>query len=112
MPPVVTAAATILCSHAGSVQLIPRQTTVMAGGSPIMCEGDLNGAPIAGCAQPASVSSKPCTTVISTIPGVSSNPRVTIGGKPVLIQVLQGMTDGVPPGTIQCANAGQVVVQA
>jgi hypothetical protein len=112
VPFIVTSSATIICIHAGQVQLIPRQTTVLISGSPVLCEGDLSGAPIAGCAQPPSISSKPCTTVVSTIPGISSNPRVTVGGKPVLIQTLSGITDGVPPGAIQVVNPGQMVVQA
>jgi hypothetical protein len=112
MPPIVTAAATIICAHAGQVTLIPRQAMVLAGGAPVLCEGDLSGAPILGCAQPPSIATKPCTTVVSTSPGVSSSPRVLVGGRPVLIQTLSGITDGVPPGVITVVNPGQVLAQA
>jgi hypothetical protein len=111
MPPIVTTNATIMCVHGGQVTLIPKQTQVMAGGGPVLCEGDLSGAPIVGCLQPPSPGTKPCTMVVSTLPG-SSAPTVLALGRPVLLQTLQGLTDGVPPGTLIVANPGQVTVQA
>jgi hypothetical protein len=111
MPPVVNASATIMCAHGGQVQIIPKQTTVMAGGAPVLCEPDLVGCPIVGCAQPPSPSSKPCLVVVSTLPG-STSMKVMAGGRPVYIQTLTGMTDGVPPGIITCVNPGQTTVQA
>jgi hypothetical protein len=110
MPPIVTAAATITCVHGGQVTLIPKQTQVLIGGSPVLCEGDLMGSPIVGCAQPPSPATKPCTTVVSTLPGGSSL-KVMVGGKPAHIATLSGMTDGVPPGAIMVVNPGQVTVQ-
>jgi hypothetical protein len=76
-----------------------------------MCEGDLVGSPIIGCAQPPSTSTKPCTLVVSTLPG-GSNPKVLAAGRPVHIDVLSGVTDGVPPGVIMVTNPGQSTVQA
>lgn len=111
MPPVVTSNATIVCSHGGRVTLIPRQATVQVQGGTVLCEPDLVGAPIVGCAQPASPTTKPCTTVVSTLPG-SSAPHVTVGGKPVYLATLSGITDGVPPGTITVVSPGQTVVEA
>jgi hypothetical protein len=111
MPPVVTTNATIMCVHGGQVTLLPHQVQVQARGGNVLCEGDLSGAPIIGCAQPPSPSTKPCTTVISTLPG-SSAPTVTVGGRPVLLATLSGMTDGVPPGTIMVVSPGQMTVQA
>jgi len=110
MPPVVTSNATILCAHGGRVTLIPRQTTVMIQGGAVLCEPDLVGAPIMGCAQPPSPSTKPCTTVASTLPG-SSSPKVMVGGRPAYFATLTGLTDGVPPGTIMVADPGQTSVQ-
>ena len=103
--------ATILCTHGGKVQIVPRQMTVTAGGSPIVRETDLMGAPIVGCAQPPSISSKPCTMVVSVIPGSGTAMKVTAGGMPAHTQTLMGMTDGVPPGTIQVVDPGQQKVQ-
>jgi hypothetical protein len=108
---VVTGNARIVCAHGGQVTLIPRQPTVMAGGAPIMRETDLIGAPIVGCAQPPTVSSKPCTLVVSVMPGGSA-PTVSVSGMPAHLDTLTGMTDGVPPGTIQVLSAGQTTVQA
>jgi len=110
MPPVVTSNATILCAHGGRVTLIPRQAQVLAGGAPVLCEPDLAGAPIAGCAQPPSPSTKPCTTVVSTMPG-STSMKVMVGGKPAYLATLTGITDAVPPGTIMCVSPGQMSVQ-
>lgn len=108
---VVTTNASIVCAHGGRVTLTPRQTTVTIQGGAVLREGDLAGAPIVGCAQPPTVSSKPCTTVVSTLPGGSS-PTVTAGGLPVHIDSLSGMTDGVPPGVISVISPGQTTVQA
>src|SRR3954447_22227862 len=111
MPPLVNVNAAIMCAHGGKVMLIAKQTSVTAGGAPVLCEGDLVGAPIVGCAQPPSPGTKPCTMVVSTLPG-SSSPTVMVLGRPVLLQTLQGMTDGVPPGMLMVANPGQATVQA
>jgi len=111
MPPVVTINATVICSHGGRVMLLPKQVQVQIQGGSVLCEGDLSGAPIVGCAQPPSPSTKPCTLVVSTLPG-SSAPTVTVLGRPVLLATLTGLTDGVPPGTITVVSPGQTTVQA
>lgn len=109
MPFVVTSNATIMCAHGGRVTLVPKQVTVTAGGAPVMALGDITGAPIIGCTQ-ISTSTKPCTTVASTIAGTSM--KATAGGKPVHTSDLSGMTDGSPPGSISVTDAGQTRVQA
>ncbi len=111
MPPVLTSSATVMCSHGGRVTLIPRQVTVGIQGGMVMCEPDLMGAPIVGCAQPPTPTTKPCTAVVSTLPG-SSNPRVLVAGRPVYLATVQGVTDGVPPGTLLVVFPGQAAVQA
>ena len=111
MPPIVTTNATILCSHGGRVVLTPHQMEAVIQGGSILCDPDLVGAPIAGCAQPATTSSKPCMTVVSVLPG-STAPTVTIGGRPAYTSALTGMTDGVPPGTISVVDPGQATVSA
>ena len=110
MPPLVTTSATIICSHGGQVTLLPKQTTVQIKGGMVMCEPDLVGSPIAGCAQAPSPSTKPCTMVVSTLPG-STSLKVMVGGRPAYLATLTGLTDGVPPGTITVVNPGQTVVQ-
>ena len=74
MPPVVTTNDTIMCIHGGTVVLTPKQTVVTAQGGAVLRETDLIGAPIVGCAQPPSIASKPCTTVVSTLPGGTRPP--------------------------------------
>lgn len=108
---VVTTNARIVCAHGGQVTLIPKQTTVTVAGAPVLRESDIMGSPIVGCAQPPSVSTKPCTLVVSILPGGSA-PTVSAGGMPVHLDSLSGMTDGVPPGTVMVVSAGQTTVQA
>jgi hypothetical protein len=112
--PILTAAGKIMCSHGGQVMLIPKQMKALAGGSPIMCVGDLAGSPIAGCALPPTPATVPCAVVASEIPipMVGMSPKVLVGGKPVLLQGIQGITSSVPPGTIIVASAGQTKVLA
>jgi hypothetical protein len=111
MPLLVTTNATIQCAHGGRVTLMPRQTTVTAGGAPILRETDLMGAPIVGCAQPPSPGSKPCTAVVSVIPGSGTSQKAFVGGMPAHTQTLSGLTDGVPPGAIMVVDPGQATVQ-
>jgi hypothetical protein len=113
MPQVVTANAVITCPHQGQVELIPGQENVVIEGGPILCAPDLVGATIIGCTQPASMSSKPCLHVVSIVPGPgSTSKKVTVGGRPVYLSTLSGMTDGVPPGVVSVTDAGQTTVEA
>lgn len=108
---VLTTNARIVCAHGGQVTLLGRQTNVTAQGAPVLRETDLIGAPIIGCTQPPSVSSKPCTTVVSVMPGGSAA-KVAVVGMPAHLDSLVGMTDGVPPGTVSVLFAGQTTVVA
>lgn len=110
MPPIVTSNATVMCVHGGQVLLIPSQTQVTIQGGAVMCEPDLMGAVIVGCAQPPSPGSAPCTAVVSTLPG-SSSLTVSVGGCPAYVATLSGITDGVPPGAIMVADPGQTSVE-
>ena len=81
--PIVNASAKIMCAHGGQVTLIPKQVKVLAGGAPVLCVGDLVGAPIVGCAQPPTPATAPCLAVASEIPipMVGMNPQILVGGK-------------------------------
>src|SRR5690348_11451347 len=96
--------------HAGQVTLVPRQQKVLVGGAPAMGLSDIAGSLIVACPQ-IGPGIKPCTTVVSAIPGVSTSPKVMVMGQPALVQSVQGMTDGVPPGMIICVSPGQMTVQ-
>jgi hypothetical protein len=111
VPFVLTTSAVIMCPHGGRVTLVPRQTAVQIQGGMVLCEGDVIGQPILGCAQPPTPASKPCLVVVSTLPG-SSSPKVSVSGRPVHLATLTGLTDGVPPGVVTVVSPGQTVVQA
>lgn len=107
--PIVTSAAKIMCAHGGQVTLIPKQVKVLAGGQPVLCVGDLAGAPIVGCAQPTTSVTVQCTAVASEIPipMVGMSPKVMVNGKPVLLAGINGVTTGVPPSPLIVAFPGQ-----
>jgi hypothetical protein len=107
--PILTTAAKILCAHGGQVTLIPKQMKVLAGGAPVVCLGDLVGAPIVGCAQPTTSVTVMCTVVASEvpIPGAGVSAKVLVGGKPVLLGGINGVTNGVPPSPLVVAFPGQ-----
>jgi len=107
---VLTADARIMCDHGGQVQVIPRQEKVSIEGSPVICLGDLEGAPIVGCPL-ASPATKPCTTVLAPLPG-SVSVIVFIDGNPVHVDGFTAATDSVPPATVSVLFAGQALVQA
>jgi len=112
--PIVTTAAKIMCAHGGQVTLLPKQVKVLAGGSPVLCLGDLVGAPIVGCAQPTTAVTVQCLTVVTEIPipMVGMSPTVLVGGKPVLLAGINGVTSGVPPSPLLVAFPGQTKVLA
>jgi hypothetical protein len=110
MAPILTSNATVLCVHGGQVMLIPSQSQVTIQGGAVMCEPDLMGAVIVGCAQPPSPSTTPCTAVVSTFPG-STSLKVSVGGCPAYVATLSGLTDGVPPGAIMVVDPGQTQVE-
>jgi hypothetical protein len=108
MPTIVTTNAVIMCPHGGRAVLTPRQATTVVQGAPALCEPDLAGAPIVGCAQPPTPSTKPCTMVVSTLPG-STSLRITAAGRPVYLDTLTALTDGVPPGIATVVTSGTTV---
>ena len=118
MPPLVNANAQILCAHAGTVTIVPRQTKVLAGGAPVLRASDLAGAPILACAIPPSPGSKPGLAVISVapIPMSTVSAKVLVMGEPPLIapgSPWTAVTDCVPPTPIlNVVFPGQTTVQA
>src|SRR3954453_14299020 len=106
MLPLLTTNAVIKCIHGGTVAIPPRPGRMMVQGGTVLCEGDLIGAPIAGCLTVPSTNSKPCTAVIAISPG-SSTPKFLVGGRPADVATLQGVTDGLPPGGLVVSFPGQ-----
>jgi|GEM_PF-2374366 len=113
MPPAVNTSAVITCCHSGPVTLIPKQTTVMVGGAPALCAGDISANPCA-CPVPPTPATKPCTTATALpVPGATISTKVMVAGKPIMLgnPSVPGITDGVPPcPTLLVTFAGQVTV--
>ena len=112
----VTTAATIMCTHGGTVTLIPKQLKVLIQGASVLCEPDLVGAPVVGCKLAEVTIAKPCTVVLATLPG-SYHPSILVDGRPVYLATLTATTDGLPapgapPGTVYVVSPGQALVQA
>jgi hypothetical protein len=111
MPKVLTTAATIKCSHQGTVQASSAgQSVLEIEGSPALVLGDLVGKPISSCTLSPSTTTKPCTSTTSMIAGAAT--AMTAGGTAVLLDSAQGLTDSTPPGTFSVQAAGQSSVEA
>src|SRR3954451_23727483 len=107
--PILTTAAKIMCAHGGQVTLIPKQVKVLVGGQPALCLGDLVGSPIVGCGQPPAPTTAPWPAGASETPtpNAGMTPMVLVGGKPVLLAGINGVTSGVPPSPLIVAFPGQ-----
>jgi hypothetical protein len=105
MAAVLTTAATVMCSHGGTVQLSASQHKLTVAGQPVLVDGDLVGATVSGCGQPSSQSTSPCMTTTSMIAGAAL--KLTAGGNGVLLKSANGITDSLPPGTWSVSDAGQ-----
>lgn len=86
MPPILTTASLVSCTHAAPVTHVPSQTRVLAAGAPVLTLTDASS--IAGCpfTLPNGTPS-PCTTIRWTVGAT----RVLAGGTPVLTQSAVGL---------------------
>ena len=77
----------------------------------VLIEGDPVGRPIAGCTF-AAPGNPPCLLTLAVKKGYSS--FVTIGGRPVCLDTVTGLTNGFQPGTwnYKVKNAGQGFVRS
>lgn len=86
MPPVLTHATVMTCSHGGTAQHVPTQTRVLIVGSPVLVQSDSNA--VAGCAFTIpGPKPSPCTKIQWTVAAT----RVKAGGTPVLLQSSVGL---------------------
>jgi hypothetical protein len=59
------------------------------------------GCPVANCStKVTSAPTSPCVTVLSVLP-TSLAQKLAVGGLPVVLDTLSGLTDGVPPGSLK-----------
>lgn len=107
----LTRRATIRCKHetGGEVRQGARQGLVFIQGSPVLVRGDCLGKKIEGCVVTPPL--KPCLVTMTETGGHSSLLRIR--GRPVLLDTLDGVTSGDPPGTVhyRVADPGQALVQ-
>jgi hypothetical protein len=98
---VVTEGSQVQCTHVGSVQLRAGQSKLVVAGSGALVDGDLAGAMISGCItvpDPNTTTTK-CLTVSSVENGVAT--KLTVGGKGVVLDSIQGNTSGTVGGVTQ-----------
>lgn len=118
MPKVLTAQSDVQCAHAGGIKPVASGTKLKVGGAPVLLQGDLDGAPIP---PPALCTTVPdpntatvkCTATASAIGGVAT--KLKVGGRGVLLESVQGQTNGTVGGTPQTwrvVSAGQTKLEA
>lgn len=120
MPKVLTAQSDIQCAHAGGVKPVASGAKLKVGGAPVLLQGDLDSAPIPPPTLCATVpdpntSTIKCTATTSALGGVAT--KLKVGGKGVLLETVQGMTNGTVGGpavfqTWRVVSAGQTKLEA
>jgi len=106
---ILTASSNVQCSHSGTVSVAgtPKLTV---GGNPVLLEDGVVGKTVQGCTFGSS-STTPCKTVVSVERSGFAN-KLTVNGKGVALESLNGTTDSTPtPGSLLCAS-GQTRVTA
>jgi hypothetical protein len=95
---VLTEDADVRCDHqAGVADVVPTQSLVTIGGRRVLVEPNPEGRPIKRCPN-ALPGIKPCQLTLAVKVGYSGH--VSIMGRRVCLDSLQGLTDGTPPGTV------------
>jgi hypothetical protein len=95
----LTRASVVVCQHeTGIVDLVTTQSLVSVNGSHVLVRPDPEGRSIQHCPN-IGATIKPCQNTLAVREGYSS--LVTIGGRPVVLDSLRGLTDGTPPGVVE-----------
>jgi hypothetical protein len=96
--------ATLQCTHGGTVLLFPlpmRSFNIMS--SPVVTDTDLMSAIIVGCPQ-ISLVTKPCIKIVAILMGRAL--QIQVDGEIPILDSLQALTDGSPPGLVSAMNDG------
>lgn len=103
--------ADIRCDHEGRVTNNPSQHWVEIGGHPVLVADDPQGRAIARCPN-IGATMKPCVKTLAVAAGYSS--WIRVDGHPVVLDSLDGLTDGTVPGTVHYSvrSPGQMFVEA
>ena len=99
--PVLTVASQIQCMHGGLAVLTTANTTLLAGGSPVLLESDVH--PVVGCPFTAGGVYLPCV-LIQWQAGAT---RLLVNGVPVLLATSIGLclnAAGTPQGIAIATN--------
>jgi hypothetical protein len=108
----LTLSSIVVCQHQlGVVDLIASQSVVRINGSLALVEPDPEGRAIGRCPN-IGATIKPCQHTLAVTQGYSTFVRV--GGRPVVLDSLRGLTDGTPPGVVEylVADPRQTLVTA
>jgi hypothetical protein len=105
----VTVDALMVCAHLGKVGLSASQSWLTVEGRPVLVRADPEGRPITACPN-VGPTIKPCTNTLRVQSGYSS--WVRVGGRPVVLDTVTGLTDGTPPGVVEyrVSAPGQALV--
>jgi hypothetical protein len=101
MPFVLTETSKLVCTHQGTVQLTASQSKLTVSGAKVLVDGDLASAPVSGCltVPDPNTGTVKCLMIASADGGVAS--KLTVQGKGVLLDNIQGQTNGTVGGTPQ-----------
>ena len=89
--------AKLICKHSGTIENKPSQDWVRVSGHPVLVEPDPEGRHISRCPN-VGATIKACINTLRVREGYSEFIRV--GGKPVCLDTVTGITDGTPPGVV------------
>jgi hypothetical protein len=115
MAGVLTTASTVDCGHGGKVET-SGSAKLTVGGKGVLLEAGVTGMRVsAACStqDKPDAGMKKCTVVQAVSAGAAR--KLTVDGKPVLLEGLQGATDGLvagAPQTLVSATAGQTKLAA
>lgn len=103
--------ADIRCDHDGKVVNNPSQHWVEISGHPVLVADDPQGRTVKVCPN-IGATMKPCTATLRVIKGYSA--FIKIDGHAVVLDTLDGLTDGTVPGTVhyRVRLPGQSFVEA
>lgn len=89
---VLTLDSVVRCGHDGTVRNAASQSFVTVRGVAVLVAEDPVGRPIVACPN-YGLNVKPCTSTLAARTGYST--LVSVGGHAVVLDVLEGLTDGV-----------------
>ncbi|MDZ4763880.1 MAG: hypothetical protein SGI73_04955 [Chloroflexota bacterium] len=109
---ILTEDAFLACGHrvTSRVQNKPNQPWVTINGKKILVEPDPVGWKINNCPLAVSPSSKPCVATLKNNAGYST--FINVGGHPLCLDTIMGLSDGVPPADYLVVTPGQDWVNA